>query len=88
MSAAISPITQDAISKRRGRVTPNYELVHMCPECNLSSYCPDRFAKPSCGPSDFYQEKGWGPYSYTCLPCMAKFSPEDRAIWYEAHGVE
>lgn len=84
--SVLSPTTIETLEKRKAGVLPNYDLKHTCSKCGLQSQCPDRYLKNSCGPSDFYGKKG-REFSYTCLPCMAGFSPEDRTVWYEAHSI-
>lgn len=83
----VSPATIESLAKRRDGVTPNFVLEHVCAQCGMRCLCPDRYLTDSCKAMEYCEIMGWVPYSWTCTPCMAKMSDEDRAVYYEAHAV-
>lgn len=83
------PIFQDALTKRRAGIKPNYLTRHHCPVCKSEFLCPDRYHSQTCEPNDFIKERGWdGADAYTCTPCIMNATDKERAMWYEAHVAD
>src|SRR6266404_8117330 len=87
-STNVSPITAKALESRRAGIAPNFDTVHTCSICGEQYLCPDRYLSLSCGPTDYCKSQGWKTEPMACLPCLARYSPEDRATWHEAHVVK
>lgn len=84
----IMGIIAQSRSKRLANVPPHFWRIHICSQCKKPYYCPDRYDFTHCGPSQHLaQTFGTVNPSFGCLPCMAQVTPEERAAWYEAHGV-